>query len=469
MKMKLSSIFYMLFLFIFPALSFIEAQNSPVKPWPAPGVNSFMRLDGGQIEVEKGLLTDWTFLKDKNDQEVAAHLYTKYRTRSLELINELGVDWIWVTWSNGFSLFHETQQREDLTQLIAAAHQRNIKVSAYLSLTNIFWEEMFRREPDSRNWIRKDSAGNPLLYGGKHVGRYIGDLKNSQWRDYVKNKVKLALLANVDAIYFDNISAEDSTDVVSFIKETRDLILTIRKQEIPVYLNRLTEDITKHSNVILGERTEEPGIIHGKRKDNIQIIKKFLSRAGNVKAIKYEHARNFAGERLDSMMTEKGYVLSLAEAAAFHSTFYISPEGVTLRRMILPNEQERKVIQRIGQYHKFFKDHQQLYQNGKVLYNSVDTPKNITLEPNTTSSNLVATISKDEALPCHYLHLINYSNNELKDISVNVLGVAHPPSNARLFSPDTIDSSVLPIQTYGQRLKIGVPKLNNYAVLALCE
>jgi len=51
---------------------------------------------------------------------------------------EAEINWIWVTWSNGWSLKNEGENRENLKKVISRFHENGIHVSAYLSASNMF-------------------------------------------------------------------------------------------------------------------------------------------------------------------------------------------------------------------------------------------------------------------------------------------------------------------------------------------
>lgn len=48
---------------------------------------------------------------------------------------------------------------------MAKCHEAGIHVSAYLSLTNMFIDDMNRHVPASKNWMQLEAGGTPRPYG----------------------------------------------------------------------------------------------------------------------------------------------------------------------------------------------------------------------------------------------------------------------------------------------------------------
>jgi|GEM_PF-6051193 len=189
--------------------------------WLEAGRTQFQNEHGGPAEVAKGVLTQGTiagfhfadFMEAGNiffggiTPSVVWDWANRYSDALLDEMQALGKDLIQVTWSCGFSTAAEAIQRRIVTEFTRKAHQRNMRICAYLSLTNIFWKEAFQQEPFLREFVACYSNGDPVLYGYAQA-RYLACVNRAGWLNYLKRKMRLAITeAEVDAVYFDNLNA----------------------------------------------------------------------------------------------------------------------------------------------------------------------------------------------------------------------------------------------------------------------
>src|SRR5262249_45304459 len=186
------------------------AQNvtAAVPEWARTGNFTFARWDGGPLEVSKGVLSGWPGFVVPDPQVI--HATTDlYDPATIELLERAQVSWIWVTWSVGFSNQTEAAQQAVLRKYIEECHRHGIHVTAYMSIGNIFWEDMFAHEPQSRDWLLMIN-GQPVPYGTAdyaavgQVTRYLADLSLKAWQEYTLARVIAAVEAGADAIMFDN-------------------------------------------------------------------------------------------------------------------------------------------------------------------------------------------------------------------------------------------------------------------------
>ena len=194
----------------------LRADTGELPAWARQGAFSFTRFDGGPIERDKGRLTGWKIGQADFDALVSAYedgLDTMVARLCLARVN-----WVWITWSNGFSLRHESRQFERCRAVIARLHQAGISVTAYLSCNNMFWEEMAQGEPDSRAW--------PLVEGGVNLcyenlpARRLANLRDPGWLEYTKERMRPAVEAGVDGFFFDNCEAP-TEDLMFFFPRVR--------------------------------------------------------------------------------------------------------------------------------------------------------------------------------------------------------------------------------------------------------
>jgi hypothetical protein len=189
-----------------------NAEITPglIPDWARTGSFSFARWDGGPIEVSKGALSGWPGFVVPDPQVIYA-TRNLYGSRSIELIERAHVNWIWVTWSAGFSNQTEEAQQVLLRSYIEECHRHGVHITAYLSIGNIFWEDMFTHVPESKEWVLKRN-GQPIPYGAADYGavgrvtRYMADLSLEAWQQYTLGRVIAAVNAGADGIVFDNSS-----------------------------------------------------------------------------------------------------------------------------------------------------------------------------------------------------------------------------------------------------------------------
>ena len=79
-------------------------------PWAEQGNFRFIRLDGGQIESWKAERTWWGKKFSAEEKDVLTHIYDRDFEQMLGLLKQAEFNWIWVTWSSGWSLKDEKRE-----------------------------------------------------------------------------------------------------------------------------------------------------------------------------------------------------------------------------------------------------------------------------------------------------------------------------------------------------------------------
>jgi hypothetical protein len=194
-----------------PGPNLHRAKPEDVPSWAEHANFRFIRLDGGRIESWKAERTWWGRKFSAEEKDVLARIYDSDFEKMLGLLKQAEFNWIWVTWSNGWSLKEEGENRENLKKVIARCHDNGIHVSAYLSASNMFRKSTYRDDPETKNYVLW-MHGIPMFYAGPtmtdlHVSwdRRLADTRYPGWRAYLLKKAELAMDAGVDAIVWDNM------------------------------------------------------------------------------------------------------------------------------------------------------------------------------------------------------------------------------------------------------------------------
>jgi len=390
-------------------------------------IYNMARWDGGPLEVAKGILSGWYYMPYPESIYACTNWYNK---DTIELLKKANINWIWVTWSNGFSLKEEMWQRKILKEYIEECHKYNIKVIAYMSMTNIFWEEMFKSEPASKDWIQIDEEGKPVPYGAAYYinepTRYLACLNHPSWQEYLLRRLDIALDANLDGIMYDNqwtacYCYRCKEEFKKFTKEQFGQSLelpsykeiTEGEERVRIiywkYMNYIFDKIyafvynrvqnynpkffiygnfnslygtfaLPHNNVISTEDGIEPGIIDGKLVTNIGLLKCLYGASKGIMPIGVEYARGRGRGKLEKFIPSRGvgssrftpmepikHKLSMAEAAAYGASYEITPEGYLLNDLFFNKPESLENWETIASYNKFFLEHKFFFTNMEPL------------------------------------------------------------------------------------------------------
>ena len=351
---------------------FYNAKPGDVPAWAQQGNFQFIRIDGGAIESLKAERTWWGKEFSEDEKEVLANIYDKYWDKMLALLNEAGFDWIWVTWSNGWSTQDEKANRKQLRKIIDSCHENGIHVTAYLSASNMFWESMFRDESESVTWLLIN-GGKPVNYGGPdNPMRFIADIANPDWRSYMVKKAKMAVEAGADAVLFDNIIGD---------KQGHEMLLS----QVQSMAGRAAQKQGRPKIILYANTHEDPDRIsindrceilwneYGKSSPGVWDDGWYVTNARKMKFIaaekftwqpqKYENDKYHCGPREKCYPDAPGQKLSIAEAWGFGSSLSRNIEGRFLRDLIRDEPAALDAWAAITQYNTFINAHRDLYTN----------------------------------------------------------------------------------------------------------
>lgn len=359
-----------------PAPSAYRGKPEDVPSWAEQGNFRFIRLDGGQIESWKAERTWWGHKFSANEKDVLSHIYDRDFEQMLDLLKQAEFNWIWVTWSNGWSLKDEDENRENLRKVIALCHENGIHVSAYLSASNMFPENAYRDDPETKEyglWMH----GVPMFYAGPtmtdlHISwhRRLADARKQGWRTYLLKKAALAVDAGVDAIVWDNMIGYNN-GLAQLLDDTQRMAERNAREsgrpKVMVYANIHISPGRfgmNDSNEAIWEEDgkDTPGVWHGKwQVDNARKIKFLNGEKQLWQPLMYENDLYHCGPREHCIPSPAEQKLSTAEAYVFGAATSRNIEGRFLSALIKGEPEAREAWTGISQYNRFLVEHRELY------------------------------------------------------------------------------------------------------------
>ena len=359
-----------------PAPKLYRAKPEDVPPWAEQGNFRFIRLDGGQIESWKAERTWWGKKFSAEEKEVLTHTYDRDFERTLGLLKQAEFNWIWVTWSSGWSLKDEEENRESLKKVIARCHENGIHVSAYLSASNMFRSSAFRDDPETKKyglWMHHI----PLFYAGPKKtdlqiswDRRLANTRKPGWRAYLLKKAELAVDAGVDAIVWDNMIGYND-GLAQLLDDTQRMAERKAREtgrpKAMVYANiHISPDrfAMNDINEVIWEEDgkDTSGVWDGHWQiDNARNIK-FLSGEKQLwQPLMYENDLYHCGPRERCIPSPAEQKLSIAEAYAFGAATSRNIEGRFHSALINGEPEAQDAWTAIAQYNHFMAEHQELY------------------------------------------------------------------------------------------------------------
>lgn len=371
-----------------PAITAAPSVYDTVPEWARTGNFSFARWDGGPLEASKGALSGWPGFVPP-DPQVTYATANLYDPATIELLERAHVNWIWVTWSVGFSNQTEAAQQALLRNYIEECHRHGIHVTAYISIGNIFWQDMFANVPESRDWVLKIN-GEPVPYGAAdyavvgQVTRYVADLSLPPWQEYTLARVLAAVDAGADGIMFDNSSSYYSREL---LEQFTAHVLSAARQKNPKILlssnyGRSEVIAARTENWLTSEQGWEPGIFssQGPPPDQWNSSPDFLSVSGGllvlnagllrtlwavsqgVRPVAVEYGNRHSGDRFLNTLPPTHQQLALAECAAFHATNEQYHESAALRELFFGEQPAIDNWNAVAQYNAFLQQFAPFYQ-----------------------------------------------------------------------------------------------------------
>jgi Glycoside-hydrolase family GH114 len=359
-----------------PATKLYRAKPQSLPPWAEQGNFRFIRLDGGKIESRKAERTWWGEKFSSEEKDVLSHIYDRDFEQMLGLLKEAEFNWIWVTWSNGWSLKDEDENQQNLKTVIARCHENGIHVSAYLSASNMFWKSAYRDDPETKNyglWMH----GIPMFYAGPtltdlHISwkRRLADAREPGWRAYVLKKAEMAVDAGVDAIVWDNMIGYDD-GLAQLLDDTQRMAERKAQEtgrpkvmvEANIHISPERFGMNDMNEAIWEEDGKDtPGVWDGHwQVDNARKIKFLNGEKQPWQSLKYENDLYHCGPRERCIPSPSEQKLSIAEAYAFDAATSRNIEGRFLTGLINREPEAQDAWTAITQYNHFLVEHRELY------------------------------------------------------------------------------------------------------------
>lgn len=359
-----------------PATRLYRAKPEDVPLWAEQGNFRFIRLDGGRIESWKAERTWWGKKFRAKEKDVLTHIYDRDFDQMVDLLKQADFNWIWVTWSNGWSFEEEEENRENLKKVIARCHENGIHVSAYLSASNMFRKSTYRDDPETKNyglWMH----GIPMFYAGPTKsdlqvswGRRLADARKPGWRAYLLKKAELAVDAGVDAIVWDNMIGYN--DGLAQLLDDTQRMAERKAQEtgrpkVMVAANvHIAPDrfAMNDINELIWEEDgkDTPGVWKGHwQVGNARNIKFLIGEKQLWQSLIYENDLYHCGPRERCIPSPSEQKLSIAEAYAFGAVTSRNIEGRFLAALINGEPEAMEAWTAIAQYNHFLVEHRELY------------------------------------------------------------------------------------------------------------
>lgn len=353
-----------------PAKS-VEFVQGPLPIWLKSGTVRFARFDGGPLEAQKSVRSSWGARFSPQDREVTTNLYGTYGDRMVNLLDQAKINFVWVTYSAGFSWQDEEAQRVAVKEITRKLHAHGIKVAAYVCAISVFWESMFKDVPQSVKWLMFDSKGAPYRYSdGLDAMRFIADIDNPDWMEYQKRRVGNIVDDGFDAIFFDNTNIDyhsnSETSLARFLDQILDYARREKKSNITFFTNLgLRTQFTllnRNMDFVYGESWVEPGV-WGDQWDVSNVRRDRFVKGLNPgrKLLVTEYSLFHKGSRDDSFLGTHSQKLGIAEAATFGASYTWDMEGPFDTALVMQHPEALESWAAISQYNGFLADHTSLY------------------------------------------------------------------------------------------------------------
>jgi hypothetical protein len=349
----------------------VKSDQPPLPSWLKSGTVRFARFDGGAIEAQKTLRSEWAAQFTPQDREILANLYGPHADRMIDLLVQAKVNFVWITYSVGFSWHDEEAQRVAVKELVKKLHTHGIKAAAYVCAISIFWESMFKDDPQSVRWITVGNDGIPNRYSDGHDAmRFVADIESPGWVEYQERRVGAIIDDGLDAIFFDNPFLDshpsEPDSVALFFDQLLNYARREKKSDIPFFTNLGLYPpynvLNRRMDLIFTEGWAEPGAWDNHWEvSNIRRDRLVKGLNPGAKPIVSEYSHFQKGDRSTSYLGARSEKLAIAEAAAFGTSYTWDMEGPFDTALVTQNPKALESWSAISQYNGFLEDHPEIY------------------------------------------------------------------------------------------------------------
>ena len=378
------------------------------------------RCDGGPVEVCKAFMSGWQEIRQPDAVLPCA---TVYGDHTIEMLQQAQINWIWVTWSVGFSRESEAVQRRLVRPFIAKCKAAGIHVTAYFSLTNMFIDDMLERVPASKQWMQMEKDGTPRPYGAaKYDGkptRIVACLNQRGWIDYSRKAIAEAVEAGVDAIFYDNciqgckceacrrrfaehtgshyghplpvpgfktadaaqnlqgreqVDAREFSELAErawqrFCQQTMGSVLAGHRHRanslkpgILVYANTHQQPhMNNHLNALFSEDGVEPGLKGKEISSNIALFKFYYAEGDGWRPIRIENGKRIHRDRMEGPMPPRNLSLAAYEAAACQGAMQTFFEMGWTTKLARGDRDAREALDALTAANRWLREHEGLF------------------------------------------------------------------------------------------------------------
>jgi hypothetical protein len=336
-----------------------------VPSWFEMGKYRSARWDGGPIEAEKGVLSGWQNYTPDDPRQVLEATRDWYNPKTIGFLKTAHINWAWVTWSNGFSPETEKKQWALVRDYIALCHKSGIRVTAYMSIGNMFWKDMFEHLPASIAWVDRLPDGSPRFYS--RPNRYMADITNPQWLELERKRAEAAVRAGADALWIDNtFSYPGEQNVAHFIDTLYAAVVGINHHI--VIMSNYNEGLYTWGRLQNGVTTEdgaEPGYYTDEHPPylvtNAGLLRYNWTVGEGWRPVSMEDGGRHQGDRMITPMQPRKWQLAIAECAMYHASFEPYFEGLFLHDLYFGEAEALRGLRAIGEYNAFLESNEEYY------------------------------------------------------------------------------------------------------------
>jgi hypothetical protein len=317
------------------------------------------------------VLSHWINYTEDDPRQVIQATRDWYNPKTIELLKIAHINWAWVTWSTGFSPQTEEKQWELLSPYIELCHRNHIQVAAYISVGNMFWEDMFEHVPGSIGWVQRDFQGAPLFYS--RPNRYMADIRNAGWIDLQEKRVRAAVQAGADALWIDNtFSQHGEANVAHLI----DVLYNEAARINPHFVimsnyNRAIYTWGRLQNGVSTEDGQEPGYYTDKQTPyvitNAGLLRYNYAVGEGWRPVSVEYGGRHWGDRMTTPMAPQKWQLAIAECAMQHVSLELFSEGLFLRDLYFGESRALEGWRAAGAYNAFLEMNEPYYTHPQSL------------------------------------------------------------------------------------------------------